>query len=65
MAEFLAGCGKPLLNDLLALSLRRHSYRESLGSLGGFPRDLVVLTSDLGLSVVWNKLWSPQVSGPS
>ena len=30
---------------------------ESVGSLGGSPRDLVVLTSDLGLSVVWNKLW--------
>lgn len=55
MAEFLAGCGEPLLNDLPALSLRRRSYRESLGSLGGFPRE--VLTSDLGLSVVWNKLW--------
>ena len=39
MAEFLAGRGEPLLNDLPALLLRGHSYRESLGLFRGSPRD--------------------------
>lgn len=35
MAEFLMGCGEPLLNDLPAPLLRGHHYRKSLGSLEG------------------------------
>lgn len=38
MAEFLAGCGEPLLNDLPALLLRGHSYPEKLGSFRGLPK---------------------------
>ena len=38
MAEFLAGRGEPLLNDLLALSLRRHSYRGKRWLPWGLPK---------------------------
>lgn len=52
MAEFLAGCGEPLLNGLPACCSGDAATRKGLAHLRAPQRILVALTSDLGPSLM-------------
>nr|CCQ43060.1 alternative protein FGR [Homo sapiens] len=53
MAMFLAGCGGPLLNDLLPCCSEDTAARKGLAHCGASQGTLVAPASDLVLSLVW------------